>query len=209
MSIIQLYLLFFFVVLGSCVLITYIQLYVRVRRLSPERVNQLFACYGGACALYVWMFSAICAGAGFCVFTFGLVNWIRFPLNEDVLLPYTSFLFVSACLAPLLSMVEDRKDLVPMPFDWSLRFLKWMVIFVLFRMAMSAWWLFVWTALHVRWDAGVGEKALNLCSLWIAVHCTVFDFGLWGLHWFRRCPDDAVPPRDGFEWPRIHLENAQ
>ena len=33
--------------------------------------------------------------------TFGLVNWIRFQSNEDVLLLYISFLFVSACLAPL------------------------------------------------------------------------------------------------------------
>ena len=201
------YLLICFVGLGGCVLFTYVRLYLRFRRQCRRELWAYYWDHPTACR--VWTVSAFCSGVGFCVFTVLLACGVP---DESALFPYSTFLFVSSCFAPLLLMIEDRKavgdvdqpDTIPFVDDWSVRFLKCMVIFVLFRVAFSAWWLFAWSVVSLGWG-GTGPVVANLCALWLALHCTVLDLMVWGWSWFHF--DPSVPEVE-FSWPRIDLSVA-
>ena len=197
-------LLLCFVVFGVAVVATYVQLYVRWRGWDAARQRAVWACYAdGGLAFGAWACSAALAAAGFCAFTLVLLCWVA-PPDDGVLYPYASFLLASACYAPLLLMIEARRvareaDLVLCVDDWSVGFLRWMVLFVLFRAAMAAWWLLLWSAVHLGWrDAGA--IVANVCALWLAVHCTAFDLLAWGWSWFCEEEEDD---RALVIWPRI------
>ena len=168
-------------------------------------MRRLWAVYcDHASVYYFWLFSAACATVGFCAWTLTFAFCIV-PADDEVLFPYVSFLFAALCYAPLLSMIEDRRDgtLEPVPFDWSVCFLKWLVLFMLFRTAVSVWWMFMWTAATLGWNGTHLETIANISTLWLAVHCTVFDLIIWGTSWFKQ--HEPVMAADEVQWPRIEL----
>lgn len=87
-----------------------------------------------------------------------------------VIWPYALFLVFSALYTPLLAAV--RSGLVG----------AWAVIADLLVVAAATVLLSAWTLNHWSWAEA---PFLNLGVLWLAVHCTILDFGLWGYTWFN------------------------
>jgi len=118
----------------------------------------------------ILVLSATLSAIGFMYFSF---YWIT--ETEIVTVPwwglfvYGLFLLGSALYAPLLALDHAQ---------WKYAWVG--VLLGLFIVACSAIALCIWNQAQISWT---DAPWLNLSITWLAAHCTLLDFCLWGYAW--------------------------
>ena len=157
-----------FYVGGLLVLASYIQLYLNYTRFySESEKRKVWAIWYHEDIAWIGIFSGALSAMGFVYFSVYITTSPN-SCEEWMFCSYILFLLFSAIYAPLIEL--ERQAFIG----------AWAILLDLLIVAGSVIALNVWTQLHFSWT---DEPLLNLSILWLAMHCTVLDFGLWGYTW--------------------------
>ena len=155
---------------GVLVFGSYAQLYLAyTRRYSEAEKRRVWAIWYHEDIAWLGVLSGALSAVGFIYFSI----FICMPDNNAnpplwLICPYSLFLLFSALYAPLMEL--ERQCIIE----------AWVILLDLFIVSANVITLSVWTQTQFSWAE---EPFLNVSILWIALHCTLLDLGLWGYTW--------------------------
>jgi hypothetical protein len=161
-----------FVVLGVCVLVTYVWFWRYYLLQNSAEQNRIWAFWGGRPQVFPWGFSAAFSAVGFICFSIEIMkDYKHFYIEGDIpwlITSYTGFLVTSALYTPLMML------------GWH----KGVVIVDLLLVSVSVIALCAWTWSHMRLSYWF-EGFIMVLILILAVHCTLWDLIVWGWTWYH------------------------
>lgn len=169
-----------FVVLGACVLASYVMFWRFYLQCSKHQRARVWACWGGSPQNLPWGLCAMVSTVAFVCFSAQI--WYD---HEDVnargnvlwlMLSYAWFLVASALYAPLMMS------------EWHRGF----VIADLALVSVSVIALCAWAWKYMRFGSAF-EACIMVGMSILAFHCTCLDLFAWGWTWYHWPEEKSVP----------------